>query len=107
MARARAFAGECGGLTEGDRISQAGIAASGEFSYPLNRTGLHTTRTETGAALGRAESRASGPGNNETTLLPRLFPTLIFLTHWVGWEFTSCTTRRHTPFCFTRTSVSI
>jgi hypothetical protein len=37
MARARALAGECGGLTEGDRISQAGIAASGEFSYPLNQ----------------------------------------------------------------------
>jgi len=40
MARARALAGECRGLTEGDLIFQSGIVASGEFSYPLNCTGL-------------------------------------------------------------------
>jgi hypothetical protein len=43
------------GFTEIDLVSHSGNSASGEFCYSLNLTDLHTTWTETRAALGKGQ----------------------------------------------------
>lgn len=58
------------GFTEADLVAHSGNSASGEFAYTLNVTDMHTTWTESGAVLGRAEEPVQRALNAIATDLP-------------------------------------
>ena len=58
------------GFTEVDLVSHSGNSASGEFAHTLNVTDIHTTWTESRAALGRGEEAVQRALNEIAGVLP-------------------------------------
>jgi len=58
------------GFTEVDLVSHSGNSASGEFAHTLNVTDIHTTWTESRAALGRSEEAIQRALNEIAGVLP-------------------------------------